>query len=52
MPKDLTKLSLKEFEAISTGEFDSGTRWSNGTLEMVVTQAPHGMDLDDGDYEE
>lgn len=51
MPKDLTKLSLKEFEAISTGEFDSGVRWNNGTLEMVVTKAHYGAD-DDNDYEE
>lgn len=52
MPKDLTKLSLKEFEAVSGGEFDQRSRWNNGTLELTVYAAgvPEG-DEDDSDDE-
>lgn len=50
MPKDLTKMSLKEFEAVSGGEFDQRARWSNGTLELTVYKAgAHEGDEDDAD---
>lgn len=52
MPKDLTKLSIREFDALSTGEFDQRTRWNNGTLEMVVSQAPLSREQDDFDRED
>ena len=48
MPKDLTKLSLKEFEAVSGGDFDKRTRWNNGTLELTVYQAV-GRESDEDD---
>ena len=38
MPKDLTKLSLKEFEAVSLGGVDKRMRWNNGKLELRVHQ--------------
>jgi hypothetical protein len=48
MPKDLTKLSLKEFEAVSLGGVDKRMRWNNGTLELRVHQgARHEGDEDD-----
>lgn len=50
MPKDLTKLSLKEFEAVSFGGFEQRTRWNNGTLELTVYQAVSDEgDEDDAD---
>jgi hypothetical protein len=53
MPKDLTKLSLKEFEAVSGGEFDKRARWSKGTLELTVYQAVNReSDEDDADFNE
>lgn len=39
MPKDLTKLSLKDFEVISDGAFDERMTWENGTLVMTVREA-------------
>ena len=48
MPKDLTKLSLKELEAVSGGEFDQRTRWVNGTLELTVFEAS-STDFEDDD---
>lgn len=48
MPKDLTKLSLKDFEALANGDFDSRMNWHNGTLEMTVSRArPRAMEDDD-----
>ncbi|HEY9723901.1 MAG TPA: hypothetical protein V6D47_18010 [Oscillatoriaceae cyanobacterium] len=52
MPKDLTKLSIREFDSLSTGEFDQRTRWHNGTLERVVSQAPSGSEQDDYDRDD
>jgi hypothetical protein len=53
MPKDLTKLSLKEFEAVSNGEFDQRARWNNGTLELTVSQAVrYEGDEDDAGYDD
>ena len=53
MPKDLTKLSLKEFEAVSNGEFDQRLRWSHGTLELTVSQAVrYEGDEDDTGYDQ
>ena len=49
MPKDLTKLSLKEFEAVSGGEFDQRSRWNNGTLELTVFEASLSRDFEDED---
>jgi hypothetical protein len=39
MPKDLTKLSLKEFDIINGGESESRSRWQKGTLELTVSKA-------------
>lgn len=39
MPKDLTKLSLKELDVISDGAFDERMSWENGTLVMTVREA-------------
>lgn len=39
MPKDLTKLSLKDFEAIANGDFDKRFNWNRGTIEMTVAKA-------------
>lgn len=36
MPKDLTKMSLKEFDLVSDGEDQQAFQWRNGTLEMRV----------------
>lgn len=44
MPKDLTKLSLKEFDTIQGGD-DHRYQWNNGTLELRIQKA--GED-DDG----
>lgn len=44
MPKDLTKLSLKEFDTIQGGD-DRRYQWNNGTLELLIRQS--GED-DDG----
>ena len=44
MPKDLTKLSMKEFDTIQGGD-DQRYRWNNGTLELMIGQA--GRDDDD-----
>lgn len=52
MPKDLTKLSLKEFESLSNGDFDKRTIWRNGTLEMTVSQARRVDDFDADDHDE
>lgn len=53
MPKDLTKLSLKEFEAVSDGEFNRRTRWNHGTLELTVHQAGRrDSDEDDADFDD
>lgn len=52
MPKDLTKLSLKEFESLSNGDFDKRTNWRNGTLEMTVSQVRRVDDLDADDYDD
>ena len=32
MPKDLSKLSLKEFDLISEGETEQRMRWNKGSL--------------------
>lgn len=52
MPKDLTKLSLKDFEAISNGDFDGRMQWNNGTLEMTVSRARPRADSDSRDSDE
>ena len=39
MPKDLTKLSLKDFEALANGDIDKRFNWNRGTLEMTVSKA-------------
>lgn len=47
MPKDLTKLSLKDFEAIANGDFDSRMHWHHGTLELTVSRARARADVND-----
>lgn len=44
MPKDLTKLSLKEFDTIQGGD-DHRYKWNNGSLEVMIRQSG---DDDDG----
>lgn len=39
MPKDLTKLSLKDFEALANGDVDKRFNWNRGALEMTVSKA-------------
>lgn len=51
MPKDLTKLSLKEFEAVSLGGVDQRMRWTNGTLELKVHQSAR-FEGDEDDVED
>jgi hypothetical protein len=36
MPKDLTKLSLKDLDIASDGELEQRLRWNNGHLELTV----------------
>ena len=51
MPKDLTKLSLKEFDMVSEGEIEQRMRWNNGHLEMTVRSARYGSHAEDDDSE-
>ena len=37
MPKDLTKLSLKDLDIVSDGELEQRMRWNNGRLELTVS---------------
>lgn len=52
MPKDLTKLSLKEFDMVSEGEVEQRMRWNNGHLEMSVKSVRYGAVGDDEDPED
>lgn len=50
MPKDLTKLSLKELETVSGTRFDERMRWNSGTLEVTVyASEAYEVDEDDSD---
>lgn len=40
MPKDLTKLSPKEFEVLSGAALENRFRWEGGSLELIVSEAP------------
>lgn len=37
MPKELTKLSLKDLDIASDGELEQRMRWNNGHLELTVS---------------
>lgn len=52
MPKDLSKLSLKEFDLVSEGEIEQRMRWSNGHLEMTIKSARYGAVGEDEDAED
>ena len=48
MPKDLTKLSLKDLDFASDGELEQRLRWNNGHLELTV----RGVGSPEDDYDE
>jgi hypothetical protein len=48
MPKDLTKLSLKDLDLASDGELEQRMRWNNGHLELTV-RGVGSPDDDDSD---
>jgi hypothetical protein len=50
MPKDLTKMSLKELETVSGTRFDERMRWNSGALELTVFAA-EADDFDEDDSE-
>ena len=46
MPKDITKLSLKEFDLVSEGEIEQRFRVTNGQLEMTIKQATVDLEVE------